>query len=200
MIKVERRPLSEREIEGLREAANPTPIAGNSSQMGVAIGIAVFAFSLLSGIPWFICAALGAFAWRMAVVAVRRRREVAQMFVQASAGVYQRDLETGEAEVISVEASEMVSRPPRVDGPPAFVFDVGGGELFAVMDVCLSAAVEAEKFPCSRFELVVGPESGIVMSVDCQGEPLTPEEVIDFELLESPQLFEGKLSELGMDD
>jgi hypothetical protein len=38
------------------------------------------------------------------------------------------------------------------------------------------------------------------MSVDCQGEPLTPEEVIDFELLESPQLFEGKLSELGMDD
>ena len=122
------------------------------------------------------------------------------MFVEASAAIYRRDLEVGEAELMAVEATAAVARPSRSDEPPAFVLDVGGGELLALCDPFLSDAVGEGTFPCARFILVVGPESGALLGLECLGGDLPPAREVDFDLFGSPQVFEGVLAEIGLDE
>lgn len=208
MIRLERRPLTLPEIERLKAAAgeghqaHDAPGAGEGADwVGVTFGGVGGGLLLAGGAPWFVAALAGGFAWRMAVVARRRRGEAAAMFVEASAAVYRRDLQAGQAEVMVVEAQGVVARPELPDQPPAFVFDLGGGELLAVADPALAGPVGDGAFPCDKFELVVAPQSGAVLSlVPAVGaSALPPLRSVDFDLHESPQVFAGELSEITDD-
>ena len=204
MIRIERRPLTAEETERLRAAAGSLPAddGGAGPQrdwVGGGFGVGVAGLLLAGGGRWYVALALGALVWRMAVVARRRRREAAELFVRASAAVYERDLAGGEAEVMHVEATEVVARVERPDEPPAFVFDVGGGELLALSDPALAAAVGEGSFPCAEFDVVVAPESGALLGIQASGPALAPIRTEDFELYGSPQLFDGTLAEIGGD-
>jgi len=185
----------------LRAAAHvEAPAVGRRRGVSFGIAAALAGFMFAAGFHVAFAALAGVLMWRMAAVADRRRQEAVHMFVEASSAVFRRDLEGGEAEVLRVVASAVVARTERPDEPPAFVFDVGGGELFAVCDGGLSEAVASGLFPSADFELVVGPESGALMGLKVHAPMLNPDRVADFELLESPQIFEGALASVGVDD
>lgn len=203
MIEVRRRRLTAEETERLTLAAQ----AGNGEAeeaefdwVGVGFGGVLGLLLARGGAPWFVALPAGALAWRMAVVARRRRREAAALFGDASAAVYRQDLQGGEVEIMEVEASAVVARSDRSDEPPAFVFDVGDGELLAICDPALAQAVGQGSFPNDRFELVLGPKSGAVLDLRCTGRPLTPVRTLEFDLYGSPQVFEGVLAEITDDD
>ncbi len=198
MVSVTRRPWSEEESGRLREAAQvEAPAVGRRRGVTVGIAAALAGFMFAAGFHFAFAAFVGVLMWRMAALADRRRQEAVHMLVEASSAVFRRDLEGGEAEVLRVVASAVVARTDRHDEPPAFVFDVGGGELFAVCDGGLAQAVAGGLFPSGDFELIVGPESGALMGLTVHAPALTPDRVADFELLESPQFFEGSLASVG---
>jgi len=201
MVSLTRRPWSEEESGRLRSAAQvEAPDVGRRRGVTFGIAAALAGFMFAAGFHGAFAALAGVLMWRMAAVAERRKQEAVHMLVEASTAVFQRDLEGGEAEVIRVVASAVVARPHRPTESPAFVFDVGGGELLALCDAGLAQAVDEGLFPSAEFELVVGPESGALMGLTIHAPALTPDRVVEFELLESPQIFEGDLASVGLVD
>jgi len=85
---------------------------------------------------------------------------------------YKLDLEEGIAESFTCHALGAVEVEEFEDEGPAFFIDVGEPRLLFLQGQYLYDLVEDGKFPCSDFEVVRAPQSGLNLGLQCLGEPL----------------------------
>jgi len=81
-----------------------------------------------------------------------------------------KDLAKGAVEIIHVE-SRAALKHAQDSGEPAFFIETEKGKALFLNGDYLAGPVSAGKFPSTVFEIVRGPESQIILALQCLGEP-----------------------------
>lgn len=84
------------------------------------------------------------------------------------------DIANGFAIVNRFEVAEVIALEEYEDLGPAYFVRTTEGTVHFFMGQYLYDPVDDGQFPCSEFETVRTPLSGVLLDIACSGEPITP--------------------------
>ena len=192
MLTIEHRAMTAEERAWIEGAAKPWPRAsfgGCADALGAMLGCGVIAALFVCLIPAvvlrFRVVPLTAFGWcggAGAVVGVllgfwystaerrsNRKRRAAHL----------RELETGQVKALHCTVSGVVELAELEDEGPGYFFQVDERRVLFLQGQYLYDYQGREDFPNDCFDVVIVPESNLVIEIRPLGRPLTPERIYD---------------------